>query len=543
MKKYLPYILYLILATVVMLPFFSSGFLFLIDMTWTPNIQLADYLTNGISSHFPITFIFKALNLIVSLDVLQKALLLVILFISGSLMYWLAKRYMRSELAWTAGLFYMFNPFVYERFLAGQWIVLLGYAYFPLVLGLFLVFLKKPKSKNFYKFCIALVLYPIVSPHWFYIAIPFLILTGAVHLWREKKWSVLGIKIFWQRTIELVLAFLVVNSFWLFSFWRGDGTFSRITLNDFQAFKTLGDDQFGIYYNVLSLYGFWSTSKFLPKDLFSSWWIWTIFFAGLSLLGAWQILKQKKLIGLVLVIAFLPTLILAVGYGSDFSRWINDVLFYIMPGFKGFRDTEKLVGLLAFTYALFIPLGTKYFLELCGLEFKKRFLSLANLLAVSIVVGLVFLATFGIFDSFNQELKTYEYPAGWNVVEEKLATNPNAETMLFLPWHGYPSLDFAGYEKIANPARRFFSVPVVAGRSFDNRYIVETIQVEWNTYIDQLVVGDRNLDDQIDFLRNRDISHIVLAKVHDFEEYEFLGQSQMLIREYEDDDIVLYRIK
>ena len=141
MKKYLPYLLYFILAGLIMRPFFSPGFLFFLDMAWGPRIDLTDYLANGLASSFPLAVIFKFLSFFMAVELTQKLLLWFILFFAASAMYGFARSYMKIEWAIGSGLFYLINPYVYERFLAGQWLVLLGYGFFPLAFKLFLEFI------------------------------------------------------------------------------------------------------------------------------------------------------------------------------------------------------------------------------------------------------------------------------------------------------------------------------------------------------------------------------------------------------------------
>ncbi len=542
MKKYLVYILYTCLALLIMRPFFGGGFLFLLDMVWSPHLQLSDYLSAGISASFPLIVVFKILSSFLPLVFIQKILLTVLFLSIGSFMYYFARiNKIAQEWALVAGGFYMLNPWVYERFLAGHYLVLLGYAIFPLVFGLFLELLSSYSWQKFIKLTLLLSLYPIFSIHWAYISYLVLFFSGLFYLLYYKKWKILLTFLWWKYLLIILGTIVAVNSFWLFSFWSDGGVFPKIGLSDFVAFKTQGDAVFGVFFNVLSLYGFWSTANFLPKDLFSAWWLLTIFFLFLSWLGYLNLVKRNRFLALFLAFSFGPLVFLAVGYGADIVRPSIDLLFVILPGFKGLRETEKLVGLIAFIYAFLIPLGFAYIFDLCGLKREHKSFFIYKYILLSMAWLLAFLATFGIFNSFSHQLQTYNYPDGWEKVENILVKN-EAKTVLVLPWHGYPHLNFAGNKRVANPAKGFFSADLRVGRNLDNVYLLETEQGEWDKFVFQIVQGLNSIDNMTNFLQNHHISHIMLLKIDDYWRYSFLQQAKILKNTYEDQDIVLYSL-
>lgn len=538
LKKYLPYLLYLTLAVIIMLPAFSAGYLFFLDMVWAPDIQLSDYTRDGISAAFPITLLLKALSLVISTAILQKILLLSIFFLSASAMFIFARRYLDRTGAFIAGLFYMINPYVYERFLAGHWHVLMGYAYFPLVINSFLRLLDKPGRASFWRFCILFALYPIISQHWFYMAFFVLLAVALAYLLKGNKWKIFLNKLFYRFVGVFLLIFLALNSFWLFSFWGEKSVWPRITLNDFSAFATSADIKYGAWLNVLSLYGFWNNIHILPKDIFGLWWLLTIAVFAVSLLGLIRLFKKQRLAGLVLPFVFLTALMIGVGYASGFTKPLVDMFFDYLPGFRGLRETAKAVGLIAFVYALALPLGGY---ALAGLA-KKSADKIKRYIIYPGLIALIFLINFGIFNAFNGQLAAYEYPAGWAKVENYLSKNAADSKVLIMPWHGYPRLNFAGNTVVANPAKAFFSAKVIAGRNLDNVFLLETEQGKYDRLLLRLVQGLETVKENKDFLYAENISHIVLLKIDDYDRYGFLAESAALELIYEDETIALYRI-
>jgi len=576
MKKYLPHFAFTAIVLAVMLPLYQSGFVFLLDMIFTPNLDLGNYLKGeSLSASLPITILIKLFSFILPLEIIQKIILSLVLFLPGFFMYKLAKLFLPMKWAVLSGVFFMLNPYVYERFLAGHWYVLLGYAFFPLLVKFFLEFLEKSNNKNFLKFALLFSVFPILSLHWAYISFWFLILLGIVYFAVRNKNSVFVIpakagiqdstmfddkhlegashyRIVFQTFIKYIacsiILFLTINSFWLVGFLSSSGAYYKFSLNDFKAFATQSDPTFGVFFNVLSLYGFWNVDYFSAKDFFQFWWIPTLiilFFTGYGIyklcLGRYEPSLVPKIdasedsrrpmaqiLCLTLTIAFIPIVLLSVGYGSEITKPIINFLYEFLPGFKGLRETEKLVGLLAFSYAILFSTG--------GFFFAKKLKYVFPLFLL-----IPFLVAWPMLWGFSGQVKTSDYPKSWYQANETLKQDENNK-LLFLPWHGYPRLSFAGYRRIANPAPRFFQAETVFGKNIDNAYLLECDQGIWDKKMFQLLQGFETLDENIDFLRSQGITHILLAKEADYERYGFLKKSKQLEKVLETDDVVLWKV-
>ena len=539
MKKYLPHIAFAGITLAIMLPLYQSGFVFLLDMVFTPHLDPGNYLKDGaLSASLPITILIELFSFVLPLDIIQKIILSAVLFLPGFLMYKLAKLFLPMKWAALSGIFYMLNPYVYERFLAGHWYVLLGYAFFPLLVKFFLEFLERLNNKNFLKFALLFSVYPILSLHWAYISFWFLILLGAVHLIiNKKKLSKNFLKKLAKYFALVIPCFLIINSFWLFNFFSPSGSYYKFSLNDFAAFTTKADPNFGVFFNVLSLYGFWGSDFFLPKDFSPYWWILTLAVLFFSVYGIYKLGFANKLTAgnkiattliLTLTIAFIPVVLLSVGYGSEITKPLINFLSELLPGFKGLRETEKLVGLLAFSYAVLIPAG--------GLAYAKK-----QKYAFPLFLLIPFLAAWTIFWGFSGQLQTSDYPQSWYQANKILKEDQNNK-LLFLPWHGYPNVPFANNAIISNPAPKFFQIEVIAGKSIDNVYLLECDQGIWDKKILAMLHGFETLDENIEFLQLQNITHLILAKFPNWERYGFLEESDKLQKIFETDDLVLYKM-
>ena len=599
MKKYFPHLIFAAVTLAIMLPLYQSGFVFLLDMVFTPSLDLGKHFQDGIfPASMPLTVLVKLFSFVLPIDVIQKIILSLLLFLPGLFMFKLARLFLPMKWAVLSGIFYILNPYVYERFLAGHWYVLLGYAFFPLLVKLFLEFLEKQNNKNFFKFAFLFSVYPILSLHWAYIAFWFLILLGVVYLcwfhsparpWNlfaKKRQSrnhslknlVMGLRslsrtLIRERFTSLslryasrndsknkrsikylfygIFLFLIINSFWLVGFLSPSSDYYKFSLNDFRAFATQADPSFGVFFNVLSLYGFWNIDYLSVKDFSQYWWILTFVVLFFSVYGVYKFalarlgrcepslvpkidtsegscLPRIRILSIALSIAFIPIVLLSVGYGSEITKPVINFFYAFLPGFKGLRETEKLVGLLAFSYAILAPIG--------GLAYAKK-----QKYVFALLVLVPFLSVWTIFWGFNGQLKPSDYPGSWYQANEILKQNENNK-LLFLPWHGYARMSFANFKNIANISPRFFQVEVVAGKNINNAYLLECDQGIWDKKMFQLLQGFETLDENIDFLRSEGITHIALIKEMDYRRYGFLDESTRLERILEDDNLVLYEL-
>src|SRR3990167_9245686 len=104
MKKYaspLTGFIFAVFAFGIVVPLFSSGRLFLLDMSWPPIIDLADNLRYGIEPGFALTLAIKLLSFVASTALLQKIVLTLVLVGTACCMYWLANAVYSSLMTMT----------------------------------------------------------------------------------------------------------------------------------------------------------------------------------------------------------------------------------------------------------------------------------------------------------------------------------------------------------------------------------------------------------------------------------------------------------
>ncbi len=530
LKKYFPYILFSLITLSIMLPLYKHGYIFLLDFVESPHITLTKISLQGINQSIPIIFILQTLNIFLPSEIIQKILITLIIILTQVSMYKLASAFMEKKWALVSGLMYLLNPYFYERLLAGQWYVLLGYLTLPFLIRFFLKFLNNPNRHNFLAFALLYSIYPILSLHYWYIGSFFLLLLFIVFIPDRRA----GLRTYAKFIPFLIGIFLTINLFWLVR--TGSATtLSAITLNDFLAYTTRPDPRYGVFFNVLSLYGFWGSYTVLPKDIFPYWFIITPLILMIASIGAISQIKKRDFLAITLVLIFLPVLIISVGYGNTFTKPVIDFLYDHLYGFNGLRDTQKMAGVLALTYAFFVPLGYRSLTR--WLPKNDWYGKLVFISAVAIP----FLMTNNIFLGFSNQVRTADYPHGWYVVNE-LTKEKKTIKMLFLPWHSYMRFPFSQERIVANPARSFFDREIIAGKGIENVYLLHQDQEIWDTEILELLYLQQATVQSKKFLTSQGVTHIIIAKVADWEKYKFLSEKGQFEIIYEDTDIILLKL-
>ena len=153
MKRYRIYLLFLIITATIMWDLLKPGYIFSLDLVFPPYMDLYNTIYGieqfrpaFITTQLPLYILIGALSKLVPMWLIEKIILFLIIFLSGVSAYRLLP--LKSDIArFYAGLTYMINPYVYLRFLAGHWKILLAYALMPLALKYFISFMEKPNKK------------------------------------------------------------------------------------------------------------------------------------------------------------------------------------------------------------------------------------------------------------------------------------------------------------------------------------------------------------------------------------------------------------
>lgn len=145
-EKYLPYILFVAFVMAVMVPLFAPGYIFLLDMGFPPDMHVQPITGGIIPSNYPLRYILYVVAQSIGTPLTTKLLLAGVLLLPGIAMYRLSKNTF-LDLSLHSGIIYMANPWVYERFFSGQWLVMAGYGMLPIFIS-YLVTLVNAPTKN-----------------------------------------------------------------------------------------------------------------------------------------------------------------------------------------------------------------------------------------------------------------------------------------------------------------------------------------------------------------------------------------------------------
>jgi len=227
-QKYAPQYVYALLALIIIGPLLKTGYVMTLDMAWVPNLKLPPVSNNT----FPLYAVMVAISKITSSMLVQKIILLLIVWLSGYGMHRLARAALRTNkshkqsatiAAYFAGLLYAVNPFVYERFMDGHWLVLLGFAFLPWLALAAAQFVHAPNLKNAAKLIAWTLAITFSSIHTIFMALLLFLTALSVQLWRVRKQSS-DLKSLLAGT-ALVLAIIgLLNLFWIIPLITHDST-------------------------------------------------------------------------------------------------------------------------------------------------------------------------------------------------------------------------------------------------------------------------------------------------------------------------------
>jgi len=527
-QKYLPILIFLVLAGLIMWDLFQPGYIFAIDMSYgpsSPHDNLLDHIAgNGVNLSgrgiSPLTkIIYFSLSYVPGLIMppwlVQKVPLFLLLALSGVAMYWLTP-VKNTYGRYFAGFLYMVNPFVYVRFLSGGFWLLWGYAFLPLAVKSFIDLLKKPNLRSaIYSGLWLTIIAP--SQHILIIALGILFLLTIFNLFKSKN------------RIKLLSAFLVpiallmlLNVGWLYSIASGEAmelqSLQGITADDLELFAPPQNENVPL--NVAAMYGFWREGYDYPKGHLPGWQVFFFLILFLVVYGFITGFKGQnglyvKAMGLLSIIS----LILAMGVT------ITSFLYENIPFFLGFRDSQKFVAPLILAYAYLGSIGVAQLQETIGnLRFQGKKLSMVFAI---LVFSVVFSYGYTMFFGFHGYLKNTDYPQDYYEVDSLFNRDGDDFTILFLPWHQHMYLSWVE-DNVSNPADAFFSRPVIRGDNIELGYVYTESTNPVSRYIEATLQRKGEIENFGEFISPLGIKYVILAKEVDWDKYLFLKEQKDL---------------
>lgn len=403
----------------------------------------------------------------------------------------------------SGSILYLFNPFVYERIIAGHWHLLAGYALLPLV---FYATLKSQSGYSFKHGVLFALLLCIISIFSLHVLVVAVIVSTIALLVSNDSWILLL-----KKAVTVVAVFLLLSSWYFPAVTTHANLFVQNQVLHENAFEITGDSAFSKFKNALLLKGFWletspwSKDFVMPqRDLPVSYTLGQILIGVCIVVGFVFLFRNRKnnkrlyqrflRLYICVLVALFMYLIL--------NPWIVSSQIELLRSFGvAFRDTAKLSVLLVFGYSLLYTLGTRTLL----IRFKKYSYSVATLLVL-----LPVFYTPSLLFGISGGLKPVWYSSQWSEAVSLVRT-PGCK-VLSLPWYQYYSQSYLDYRLTANPVAHI--VPCTTVVSTDSGVPGGKLNSQFRREVNIIDNHIKNpVNDQvfIDWLRAEGFTHVVYS--------------------------------
>ncbi|MET7329367.1 hypothetical protein [Nonomuraea sp. NPDC005650] len=396
-------------------PALGWGFTLIQDMVFVPDPGFSAWtfgLAGGAARVVPSDAVVTVLAQVIPAELVQKAILLAVFVLgcSGAALL-LPSESLGPRLV--AGAFYVWNPYVAERLLMGQWALLLGYAGLPWV----------------------------VRAAWTGRRVAPAMLPAAVGGFAAMTVTAITVLPVARRFLVVAGVLAAFSLPWLVATaLRPEGIAGDPV--GVYAFAARADTPFGAVGSLLSLGGIWNAYAVPPGY------------------GTFAGALARLLLVLTGVVFFLRSAVpykkglavaAAVGLGiacvgvSEPGRQAFAWLVGVWGGFAVFRDAQQFVAPLALVAAL----GLGLLVESVA---RDRVWVGAMALVPVVVLPTMAWGSLGALGSVS-------YPESWTAAREVIRRDPAGGDVLVLPFESYRRFPWNGGRAVLDPAQRFFAVP------------------------------------------------------------------------------------
>jgi hypothetical protein len=531
LSRLAPYVWFVALAAAVLGPLLLPGYLLLLDAPAGPNPNWPSLLPTPsegqVAQAGPALTVHQLFGLIHP-QLSNKLVVGLIVVVGGVGMY----RFLsgpvglRRSAAIVGGTFFVVNPFVYDRLLAGQILLALGYALLSWALPSWLRTIQNGNRSDALRGLGWCAVITAVDIHFGGMA--FLLLLLAIGF-SPASWMAKAVLV-----AVAILGILLINAYWLIPSVLTEAA-GRLGTGDFRAYAPRPRSA-RILPTVLALHGFWRLEFPTPLSI-SPARFWAAFapLAGAGFYGLLRAAGSRKwwrpatALGIACVIA------IVLGMGRSFpltapvARW----LFSNFPGYGIYREPQKWIGVLGLGYAVFVAVGADGVASLLDRLRDK----LGTVIVLAAALPLV--ATSTMLWGFSGTVQNSQFPADWTRAED--ASTGEAGSLMVMPWNHYQPLPFAGFRTIGNPAHHFFSTRAVI--SDDAQLFVrnETPPADpRDIYVDKLLRNRRRISNFGHLVAPLGVHFVALAHVADWRGYGFLENQPDLRTVFAGEELTLY---
>ncbi|MEV5889682.1 hypothetical protein [Nonomuraea fuscirosea] len=425
-------------------PALGWGFTLLQDMVFVPEPEFSPFtfgMAGGAARVVPSDAVVTALAQVLPAELVQKAILLAVFVLgcSGAALL-LPSGSLGPRLV--AGACYVWNPYVAERLLIGQWALLLGYAGLPWVVravwaGRRVALAMLPAAVGGFA---AMTVTAITS------------VPVALSRWKagprdqdqagppEQRWW--GVMRLAGLLALFSLPWLVPTAL------RPHGIAGDPV--GVEAFAARADTPFGAVGSLLSLGGIWNMYA-VPPGYESG--VGAVARLALTLAGVVAFLRSRAPYRTGLAVAAGAGLAVACVGVSEPGREAFKWLIEVWGGFAVFRDAQQFVAPLALVAALGLgALAESVAGSVVGSVAGRRAWTVALALVPLAVLPTMAWGSLG-------RLGSVSYPASWTAAREIIRRDPAPGDVLVLPFESYRQFPWNGGRAVLDPAQRFFATP------------------------------------------------------------------------------------
>ncbi|WP_148614740.1 hypothetical protein [Nocardioides rubriscoriae] len=433
------------------------------DMVFVPRQPWKDAwlgLDGSLPRAVPMDAIVSVLTHLVPGSWVQKTFLVTAFVLGGLGAARLVRPYAGLAAARAAAtVLYLWNPWVHERLLLGQWAILAGYLALPWV-ALAARRLRRDLRAGWAPAAVALAVSAVCSPSSGVMAVVVLVVLGV--RWRDpRSWAV------------VVALGVVANLTWLLPSLTADAA-AVTTDGVFDLFAARAESAAGVLASLLSLGGTWKTSILAPERTSAVVVLLSCLLAAAALAGLRRALRRGSdpsevrrllaLAGVALVVAALPTS-LTGGAGAALLEQVGDRV----PAAALLRDSQRFLAPAALALAVGLAAAVTWVREQVA-PGREAWWAVVGLAVVAPVVLLPSLAWGG------GELARSSYPRDWAAVADLVGdpTGPGDAATVVLPWQGsYRRFAFNDGRAVLDPAPRLLPGEVLV----DDRTLVDGREV------------------------------------------------------------------
>lgn len=498
---------YFMLAVVLMFPLLGPGYYLALDMQWGPAsfkylLDFYGYMPSPYGAYLPLKMVFSGLSEFLSGDVVQKILLTALLFLAGFCTHTALPKELGNA-RYFGGFLYVLNPFMYIRFLAGHWTLLLSYALWPIAIKMFIDFLRKPDDNRLLANVALITFAASISSHGvLMLFIPYALIFILHSVMNSPK-----LQLLLKRTAVLGMLVLFMNLFWIAPslLQLNENTYSTASAEAYlMDFGTQSEDM-PLATSILTMHGFWRGGFLYTKDTFDLWYIPFIGILLLTLFGLFRMLKNERLMAVFLASLFIISLLFASNSLLGAMTALSSLTGGRLPFHFFFRDTQKFVGLLALSYAFLGTYGVHYLGQrLEGM--KKKALTI-------FLVGLVAICNFSFFGFLEQVGNSY-YPDDWKEAERIMSADTANSRILILPPHLYAKYPWVNSQQqtLGHPAAQMFLKGTLVPLNIETENIYSDWQDPQGSYLRYILDRRSQMNNTAEALVPLNVGYIVLFK-------------------------------